>query len=191
MGLGSQVGHDLLDVPFPQMVLQLALAIASGQAALDKTSIDTATQLATTNFDVLTEITDVINPVPTTVTTDDGDTVSFTGAKVVSTFNFTNMSLLQAGLFPTFYQFRESIIEVKMAISTKSSSEFSLEVKASGGFACFSASVDAKYSQKFSYSVDGSSLLRTTLVPAPPPSRLIPRTITVDALSKPPKVTIA
>lgn len=186
MGLGSQVGHDLLDVPFPQMVLQLALAIASGQAALDQTSIETAKQLAASNFDVLTEIVDVITPKPGSA-----GGVSFTGAEVASTFNFTNMSLLQAGLFPTFYQFTESIIEVKMAISTKSSSEFSLEVKASGGFACFSASVDAKYSQKFSYSVDGSSLLRTTLRPAPPPSRLIPRTITVDTLVQPPKVTIA
>ena len=93
--------------------------------------------------------------------------------------------------FPTFYQFTESIIEVKMAISTKSSSEFSLEVQAEGGFACFSASVDAKYSSSYSYSVDGSSLLRTTLKPVPPPARLVPRTVTVNTLTTPATVTIA
>ena len=186
MGLGSQVGSDLLAVPFPQMVLQLALAISQGQAALDRTSIQTARELARARFEVLTEISDVIEPVPKTK-----GGVAYTGAKVTTDFDFTNMSLLQAGLFPTFYQFTESIIEVKMAISTKTSSEFSLEVQASGGFACFSASVDAKYSQSFSYSVDGSSLLRTTLKPVPPPARLVPRTVTVDTLQSPPRVTIA
>ena len=64
MGLGSQVGSDLLAVPFPQMVLQLALAISQGQAALDRTSIQTARELSRARFDVLTEIADVIEPVP-------------------------------------------------------------------------------------------------------------------------------
>jgi hypothetical protein len=114
-----------------------------------------------------------------------------TGARVDSEFEFQDMSLLQAGLFPTFYQFTESIIEVKMAISAKTSSEFSLEVSAQAGFACWSASVDAKYSNSFSYSVDGSSLLRTTLKPVPPPARMVPRTVTVDTLQTPPRVTIA
>jgi hypothetical protein len=187
MGLGTTVGNDLLAVPFPQMVLQLALAIARGQAALDRTSIETARQLSRTRFDVLTEIVDEINPV---VRTSPGG-VTYTGAQVTSNFNFTSMSLLQAGLFPTFYQFTESIIEVKMAISAKTSSEFSLEVHAEAGFAYYSASVDAKYSQSYSYSVDGSSLLRTTLRPVPPPARMVPRTVTVDATTTPTRVTIA
>ena len=180
------VGRDLLDVPFPQMVLQLALAIARGQAALDRTSIQTASVLAETRFRVLTEITDVIQA--GRVRTIGG--ASVTGVEINSDFEFADLSLLQAGLFPTFYQFTESIIEVKMAISTKTSTEFSLEVSASGGFACFSASVDAKYSNSYSYSVDGSSLLRTTLKPVPPQARLVPRTITVNALVQPPTVTI-
>jgi len=182
----SSVGRDLLDVPFPQMVLQLALAIARGQSALDRESVQTARELSRSRFQVLTEITDVINPRMITA-----GGVSITGATVDTTFDFTELSLLQAGLFPTFYQFTESIIEVKMAISTKTSSEFSLEVSASGGFACFSASVDAKYSSSYSYSVDGSSLLRTTLKPVPPPARLVPRTVTVNTLVQPPTVTIA
>jgi hypothetical protein len=181
------VGRDLLDVPFPQMVLQLALAISKGQTALDRTSIDTAKQLAKAKFDVLTEIVDEISPKPGT----SPGGVAYTGAQVTSKFEFANISLLQAGLFPTFYQFTESIIEVKMAISMKTSSEFSLEVSAEGGFGCFSASVDAKYSSSYSYSVDGSSLLRTTLKPVPPPSRMVPRTVTVNALVSPPVVTIA
>ena len=72
-------------------------------------------------------------------------------------FEFTNMSLLQAGLFPTFYQFTESIIEVKMAISAKTSSEFSLEAHAEGGFACFSASVVAEASSAVRLRISSST----------------------------------
>src|SRR5262245_59341922 len=129
MGLGSTVGRDLLAVPFPQMVLQLALAIANGQAALDRTSVRTARALAEEQVNLLVEIKDVISPKPIQ------GVPGATGARVDSEFEFQDMSLLQAGLFPTFYQFTESIIEVKMAISAKTSSEFSLEVSAQAGFA--------------------------------------------------------
>jgi hypothetical protein len=114
-------------------------------------------------------------------------------------------SLLQAGLMPSFYQFTESIIEVKISISyrTSTTSEFefgaSLEVsaEASADFlfasgsvsSTFSSHVNYKNSSTYSYSAEGSSLLRTTLKPVPPPPRLIPRIVTVDATKTPPVVT--
>jgi hypothetical protein len=99
-------------------------------------------------------------------------------------------TLLQAGLLPTFYQFTESIIEVKMSISQKStsSSEFefgaSLEASASWGWgsASFASHVNYKTQNTYSYSAEGSSLLRTTLRPVPPPTRLMPRIIQVNTL---------
>ena len=39
------VGQDLLDTPFPDMVMNLAFAIAKGQMALDRTSLATARML--------------------------------------------------------------------------------------------------------------------------------------------------
>jgi len=96
------------------------------------------------------------------------------------------VSMLELGFTPTFYQFVDTIIEVK--ISIKYTSETTNEEKkkesdnASIGGGIFSffggpkraraSSVDATYSQKFSYSSEGSSLLRTKLVPIPPPAIL-------------------
>ena len=78
--------------------------------------------------------------------------------------------MLSAGFQPTFYQFTDTIIEVKMAISMNRSSQASVSVtaKVGGAFIPYSASVTASYSSKYSYSVEGSSLLRTKITPVPP-----------------------
>jgi hypothetical protein len=207
----SSIGQQLLDVPFPEMVFKLANAIAMGQRRLDRASLDTAKALAKAKVKVIPEIYEVIQPgavrtvggVPVT-----GVDVQFTHADPVS------YTLLQAGLTPTFYQFTESLIEVKISISqrTEISSELEMgsefetsvetEAEAHAGFflfggsakvktsSTFSSHVNLTTSAKYSYSAEGSSLLRTTLKPVPPPPRLLPRIVTVNALKQPPEVTI-
>jgi hypothetical protein len=191
------VGQDLLDVPFPKMVLSLAQAISKGQLAMDKTSLDTLQMLARTKFDWLPEVTEVLTPNPRQVNTG-GGTVTVTGVNVdFQPAETVQLTMLQAGILPTFYQFTESIIEVKMAISSKSETSSELEFGASAsvsgdflfGSASFSSHVNFKTASKYSYSVDGSSLLRTTLKPAPPPTRVMPRFITVNALVTPPTIS--
>ena len=193
------VGQDLLDTPFPQMVQNLAFAIARGQMALDRSSMDTTRQLAREKVKIIEEIHEVIEPEFRNVNIDFKDaagnattkTIVVTGARIKSTSTEpVDYTLLQAGLFPTFYQFTESIIEVKMSISQKTSSSSELEAGASlsvqGGWGpvsvAFAAHVNYKNSNTYSYSAEGSSLLRTTLKPVPPPSRLSPRIITVNTM---------
>jgi len=141
------VGQELLNVPFPEMVLKLACAIAEGQYKLDMVSCQIAKFMG--NKDKA--------PVHLPDLTDPNDTE----AEIVT-------SLIGAGFQPTFYQFTDTIIEVKMAISMNRTTEKSVSVSASGGWLCFSASVNASYSSKYSYSVEGSSLLRTKITPLPP-----------------------
>ena len=104
----------------------------------------------------------------------------------------TRVSMLELGFSPTFYQFVDTIIEVKIAIkitrsfestrTTKNSSQNTTKAASGGGVfvAIFGGSksdsttvstsqVDASYSSKYSYTAEGSSLLRTKLVPLPPP----------------------
>ena len=193
------VGQDLLDTPFPQMVQNLAFAIARGQMALDRSSMDTTRQLAREKVKIIEEIHEVIEPEFRTINVSINDaagtpinqTIVVTGARIRSdSTEPVDYTLLQAGLFPTFYQFTESIIEVKMSISQKSSSSSELEAGASlsvqGGWGpvsvAFAAHVNYKNSNTYSYSAEGSSLLRTTLKPVPPPSRLSPRIITVNTM---------
>ncbi len=211
------IGQELLDVPFPEMIYKMANAIAQGQRRLDKASLDTARALAKAQVKVIPEIFEIVEKKKISDTLDAGvslpggagdvDTIAVRSeaAKAVS------MSLLQAGLLPSFYQFTESIIEVKISISHRSSfqSEFevgaefeiSTEAEAHGGLFGFGASgsvsttfashVNYKSSSSYTYSAEGSSLLRTTLKPVPPPARLIPRIVTVDATVTPPKVTFS
>jgi hypothetical protein len=181
------------------MIQNMAFAIARGQMALDRTSISTARQLARERVMLIQEVQEIIEPdfrtVDVTVRDEEGtphtESIVVTGARVrFETMDPEEFTLLQAGLAPTFYQFTESIIEVKMSISSKttSSSEFefgaSLEASASWGWgsASFASHVNYKSSNTYSYSVEGSSLLRTTLKPVPPPARLMPRVLTVNTL---------
>lgn len=202
MALPVDVGQELLNVPFPEMVQKLALAIAESQLALDMNSIEVATTLATTNLDpdsVVVAIEEKVN--------EDGEVIETTPV-----FNSQPLSLLAFGLNPTFYEFSETVIEVKMEITMRSQRElsvsnttrlsiknrFELTAKAStGGLASFlfgkaSASVkntstvafstvmNVRYTNKFSVEAHGTSLLRTTLRPVPPPERSIPRVRTLE-----------
>ena len=111
-------------------------------------------------------------------------TVSYTNAPPV------NVSLIQVGLMPTFYQFAEASIEVTMDIKTTTAIETNIKVgtKAKAGFACWSASVsvDVSHNRKFGKEVRGTSRLLTRMVPVPQPPRLAPQLNVVD--NRPPKV---
>jgi hypothetical protein len=142
----ASIGQELLNVPFPEMVFQLASAIAESQYKLDIFSCEVAKLMGDSDR-ASVELPDI--------TDKDGN-------RTIKT------SLIGAGFQPTFYQFSESIIEVKIAITMSKSSDTSVSSSVKAGIGCFSASVNASYSSKYSYNVEGSSLLRTKLVPAPP-----------------------
>ncbi|MCO5383769.1 MAG: hypothetical protein NHB15_18220 [Methanosarcina barkeri] len=191
------VGQELLNVPFGDMILEMALAIAEGQMALDMNSVQVAQTLAATEL----AIGSVVMYIEETVD-DDGNV---TDSSVVT--NDQPMSLLTYGLEPRFYEFTESIIEVKMAITMmrESSSEInysreftlnegskvtgSLESSGLAGLlfgkkkgsventttVAYTSTFNAKYNSKYSFSEEGTSLLRTTLKPVPAPERTIPK----------------
>jgi hypothetical protein len=165
----ASVGQELLDVPLPEMVLKLALGIAEAQRALDENSVETAQALAETEIPVVLAVTQTIAA--------DG-TVSYSQADPV------DVSLIQIGLMPTFYQFSEATIEVTMDIKTTTSRETNVKVgaKAKVGFSMWSASVsvDVSHNRKFGKTVEGTSRLVTKLVPVPPPPRIAPELIVVD-----------
>ena len=147
--MANQVGQELLNVPFPEMVKNLALAIAEGQTALDQNSIAVTQSLVDTTIE-LPDIPTQANPNPPVV----------------------KFPLIALGIAPTFYQFTEAVIEVKMAITMTITTDFNLKVGAQAKFKAFSASVNASYSRKYDYKVEGSSLLRVTLGPVPPPKAM-------------------
>lgn len=103
----------------------------------------------------------------------------------------SRVSMLELGFSPTFYQFVDTIIEVKISIKytqdgAVARAQAAAQLNSAGqtqglrglifggrrSATVTTSHVNATYSQKFSYSAEGSSLLRTKLVPIPPPAIL-------------------
>ncbi|WP_028575288.1 hypothetical protein [Desulfonatronovibrio hydrogenovorans] len=170
----ASVGQELLDVPLPEMVMKLGLGVAEAQRALDENSVETAKMLADAKVPLVLSITQNI--------AEDGS-VSYNNQDPV------DVSLLQIGLMPTFYQFAEATIEVTMDIKTTTSRETNVKVsaKAKVGFSMWSASVktDVSHNRKFGKEVHGTSRLVTRMVPVPPPPRIEPVLSVVDNRPQP------
>lgn len=110
-------------------------------------------------------------------------------------FDGQKVSVLELGLTPGFYQFVETVLEVKISITTvqETSSEdsstkkdSSSESTLSGSVGLFKASASASTTTKtstvntrdatrFQYGSEISSSLRTRIVPVPPPALLLDR----------------
>ena len=161
----SRVGQELLNVPFDDMVSKLAIAIAEGQLRLDAASMEITKAMGDAEE----------NPVslPNILVDENGDLISEDDPQITT-------SMIGAGFQPTFYQFTDTIIEVRMAITMERTIEYSRKTK--GTRKTYSRSrnwfysntrvtatpVDAKYDSTYSYHVEGSSLLRTKITPVPP-----------------------
>lgn len=185
------IGQELLDIPFADMVRNLAAAVAEGQLSLDRASIETLRFLAddANGIAIIPEIVETI--VPSTMSTSingvatDIATVTVRSQPAAA----VKMSLLQAGILPTFYQFTEASIEVKLSITMKRTGD--AETAGRPGFAGRSvmvhgSTVNYRSANTYSYTAEGSSVLRITMRPVPPPVRLLPDIVSVNATVTPP-----
>ncbi len=136
------IGEQLLDVPMDEMIRSMGQGIADAQYNLDKTSLRIAHMMSGV---------------------EKADRVAF-GDK--------NYSLLELGFTPTFYQFVDTIIEVKIAITMTRTRTDEKSKETQKKCETRTATVNANYSNKYQYSVEGASLLRTKLVTVPPPGIL-------------------
>ena len=188
------VGQELLDIPNADMVRDLAAAVAEGQLSLDRASIETLKFLASeaNAIDLIPQVTEVIAPTMSTVLVN-GNDVQVPGISVTQQPTTpVRTTLLQAGLLPTFYQFTEALIEVKLSITLREAG--STQTAGRPGFAkrgamAFAAPVNFRNASTYSHTTEGSSLLRVTMKPVPPPVRLAPDVVTVNATVTPPTVT--
>lgn len=81
-------------------------------------------------------------------------------------------SLLELGFAPTFYHFTETTIKARVAFSSAESQEFSVGASTGVAIGVFTASVNASYSNKYSFTAEGSSEISTRIVSLPPPAAL-------------------
>jgi len=171
------IGQDLLNVPMGDMIRQMAFAIADAQVQLDESSLRVAEMMSGKRVERNADGT------PSGVVTD---------TRV--TFHDEQLSMMELGFTPTFYQFVDTIIEVKIAIKMSREVASTTTIKGERktarlvfgngriDYSVTTTPVDATYSSKYNYTAEGSSLLRTKLTPVPPPPILEER---IRKLSEP------
>ncbi|PTV95459.1 hypothetical protein C8J27_10495 [Rhodobacter aestuarii] len=169
------VSTEMMNTPFPEMVRLLGIGIAEAQYQLDLVSLKIARMMAGY------APPDETDEEPSLFEEDDSKPDRDLLVKLGDGHEY---SLLELGFTPTFYQFVDTLIELKLSISISRETNYSrskktVKASAAGGWFGFgggatmrASSVSSSYSSKYQYSAEGSSLLRTKLVPVPPPAVL-------------------
>jgi hypothetical protein len=228
---GIEVGQELLNVPMGKMIQEMATAIADAQWQLDKASMTVAElmsgQRLLRDLDTGRLLGSDGAPLPVDAAgrLAPGARPEVIDSRVFFGYSFRQgqdnavvreplkVSMMELGFTPTFYQFVDTIIEVRISITITGTTDSSTSTAVQsdqryaenntyyrqrgwwwasqdagfGGSARTSVNtsqVNAAFSSKFSYSVEGSSLLRTKLVPIPPPAILEDRIRDVMVLER-------
>jgi hypothetical protein len=123
--MADPVNAIVKEIPFAELVRKSALAIADGQTALDLNSVQTAQTLADIKLDPGSVILAIVEYVNEDGTVDRVETLS----------NEQPLSLLAYGVVPTFYEFVETVIDLRFWVhfyvrSTRveSNSEFNKKI---------------------------------------------------------------
>jgi hypothetical protein len=144
-------------VSFADLVRMLAEGIADAQASLDRTSAELVTELANTKVQIIPRLTETID--------EDGN-IHYQPSPP------QEVSLLEIGITPAFYQFSQATVEVAMDIKIVESTSESGEKK--GRKLLFADTSSLRFERKLNRDVKISSKLTATLVPVPMPLRLEP-----------------
>ena len=140
------IGKQLADVPFDKMIETVAVGVAKTQNELDKISL---------------QILKTMAAVKDNGRYDESLKIPFGRDKNGAV---AKRSLLELGFKPSFYQFVDTVIDIKMAISmTKDNRQ---------GFKANATPITASYCNKYQYKVEGSASVRTKLVTLPAPDIL-------------------
>jgi hypothetical protein len=169
-----QLAQQLAEIPFDDLLASMGRGVAEAQSALDKMSSMVALSLSG-KYQVETSATGEWVLVP-------HDTRVLFGGEA--------LSLLELGFTPSFYQFVDTILEIKVSVSMTREETASVERRDStterqtwteGGFLGIggtqqtrtnTTTVSSQFASRFQYSAEGASVVRTKLVPVPPPAAL-------------------
>ena len=156
--------REVPEVAFADLVRMLAEGVAQGQQELDRASAEMLQELAATKVTIVPTVEEKIAA--------DG-TVSYQQGEP------QEVSLLDIGMTPTFFQFSEATVEVAMDLSIVENIEEEGEGRRRYGL--FAGTSKVKAERKFNRDVSVSSKLTARMVPVPSPVRLDPaRTVNVE-----------
>jgi hypothetical protein len=154
---------EVQSTSFADLIRMLAEGIADAQLSLDRTSAEMLVELSQTRIDVVRSVTEKI---------DEKGSVTYENGKP------QNISLLELGMLPTFYQFSQATVEVAMDLQIVENSTETKETK--GLKTLFANTSNIRLERKLGRDVKIASKLTATLVPVPPPLRIEPSRNTIS-----------
>jgi hypothetical protein len=146
----AAIGQEMASVPFDEMIRNLLLAMVDAQNVANMAFVQGVKELADDNLKIQISYKKS-NGNQTTV---EGTPIAF-------------------GILPTMLQIQQGVIEIKMVITMQRTQEFAISGNLKIQWKFFSLSVDAKYSNTYSYKVEASSYIRIQVAPTPPPEPLM------------------
>ena len=137
------VNRQLENVPVGVLIRKLGESIAEAQIAMDRLAIQSLRAMA-----------------------DRGESgVTLPGSS-------ETRSMLELGFLPTFYHFNGATLEAFVAFSVTESSEVTVGGSLGVNIGLISATINASYTSKYSFSASATSSVRATIVSVPPPAPL-------------------
>jgi len=143
MARRASVNQLLAESPLPSMIERLGSSIAEAQYAMDKTALEIARLMSLPEQGGITRASD--------------------GHRY---------TLLELGFTPTFYHITNVTIEARIALSMGVSEQFSAGARIGAAVGFFAATVNASYSNKYSFDANASSSIVAQLNALPPPTIL-------------------
>lgn len=149
----SAAVQEAPSVALADLVRMLAEGVADAQLELDRASAEMVVDLANTRVDVVRSVTETINE---------------DGSLDIVADEPQNLSLLELGVQPTFYQFSQSTIEVAMDLEIAEE----IDEESKGRKSLFARTRNITTERKLNRDVSVSSKITARLVPVPSPIRL-------------------
>ena len=149
--------REVTSTSFADLVRMLAEGIADAQLSLDRASAQMLVELANTRINIIRNITETI---------DEKGNITYKAEEA------QNVSLLELGMLPTFYQFSQATVEVAMDLQIVENETEETETK--GRKTLFANTSNIRMERKLGRDVKVASKLTATLVPVPPPLRIEP-----------------
>jgi hypothetical protein len=174
----GKIGQELLNVPFGEMIKSMGYGVAEAQHSMDMVSAGMAQLMAGM------PIAEAERDETGKRKTRDAIWVDIGGEK---------LSLLELGFTPTFYQFTEAVIDIKLTFNFNSQAESSMHkvnLNAGVGYSQNAdwqqflgaetgslrlniSTMNSKQMSKYSIKAEGVSSMKATMVPVPPPESLM------------------
>jgi len=184
----NEIGQEAFNMPMGEMIRNVAMAVADAQFQLDKSSMVVAEFMSGQRLVRNMDTGELVNPDNRTpqdtriyfgytyeeALDADGQPQKDTDGNPVMVRTPNKVSMMELGFTPNFYQFADTMIEMKltMRVHKKVQTGVSGDDLSGGDYLTTVAPVDAGYSSSYNFSAEMATTVKTKIVPIPPPVAL-------------------